>query len=329
MGPLRLHLSIEKWPLKEPFRITGYTMEASEVLVVNLHRDGLVGRGEAAGVFYKNDAPVAMAREVEALRPQIESGIDRLSLQRLMPRGGARNALDCALWDLEAKLTGRPAWQIADMNEPRRLLTTFTCGADDPEKMADVTQGYRGAGAIKVKLTGELIDAERVRAIRAACPDVWLGVDANQGFTRESLSALIPVLLEARVALIEQPFGVGQESLLEGLRSPIPIAADESVQDRADLEHVVGRFDVINIKLDKCGGLTEGLAMAKAVKQLGLNVMVGNMLGTSLAMGPAFLVGQLCDVVDLDGPVFLRTDRQPTVKYSDGYITCPDDMWGG
>lgn len=328
MGPLKLHLSIEKWPLKRPFRITGHTMDSVEVLVVNLYSDGLVGRGEAAGVYYKNDTPVAMAREVEALRPQIEGGIDRLSLQKLMPCGGARNALDCALWDLEARLTGSRAWQIAGMNEPRRLLTTFTCGADDPEKMADVAQGYRGAGAIKVKLTGETIDAERVRAIRAACPDVWLGVDANQGFTRESLDELMPVLVAARVALIEQPFRVGQESLLDGPRSPIPIAADESVQDLADLQHVVGRFDVINIKLDKCGGLTEGLAMARLVKQLGLKVMVGNMMGTSLAMAPAFVVGQLCDVVDLDGPVFLQADRQPTVEYSEGYITCPDGVWG-
>jgi L-Ala-D/L-Glu epimerase len=328
VGPLKLHWAIEKWPLQSPFRITGYTMDSVEVLVVSLEREGRIGRGEAAGVYYRNDRPETMVGQLESVRPQIEGGIERTSLQRLMPRGGARNALDCALWDLEAKLTGRSAWQIAGLDEPKSLLTTFTCGADDPGKIAAVAQSFPSARAIKVKLTGEPIDADRVRAIRAACQDVWLGVDANQGLTRESLNELMPVLLEARVALIEQPFCVGQESLLDGLQSPIPIAADESVQDRADLARVVGRFNVINIKLDKCGGLTEGIAMARAIRHLGLDVMVGNMMGTSLAMAPAYLVGQLCHVVDLDGPALLRTDRQPTVEYSDGHITCPDSMWG-
>jgi L-alanine-DL-glutamate epimerase-like enolase superfamily enzyme len=246
----------------------------------------------------------------------------------MLPHGGARNALDCALWDLEAKLTGCFAWQMAELEKPRPLLTTFTCGADQPEKMAAAARGYADARAIKLKLTGDPIDAERVRAVRETRSDVWLGIDANQGFTRASLERLMPALVDARVALIEQPFRIGQESLLDGFQSPIPIAADESVQGCSDIPGLVDRFNTVNIKLDKCGGLTEGLAMARACQALGLDAMVGNMMGTSLAMAPAFLVGQLCSVVDLDGPVFLRTDRANAVQYIDGFISCPEKLWG-
>jgi L-alanine-DL-glutamate epimerase-like enolase superfamily enzyme len=194
--------------------------------------------------------------------------------------------------------------------------------------MARDASNYTQAKAIKIKLTGEPVDADRVRAVRAARPDVWLGVDANQGFTRASLAILMPLLVEAKVELVEQPFKIGQEALLDGLNSPIPIAADESVQGLADLPDVVGRFNVVNIKLDKCGGLTEGLAMAREAHRLGLDVMIGNMIGTSLAMAPSFLVGQLCQVVDLDGPIFLKNDRTPSVRYENGSVSCPEAVWG-
>jgi L-Ala-D/L-Glu epimerase len=327
-GPLVLRTKVEQWRRATPVRITGYTFDVIDVLVVSLEKDGLVGRGEGDGVYYKRDDAESMLRQVEALRGCIEAGISREVLQEMLPPGGARNALDCALWDLEAKLTGRPAWQIAALVKPRPLLTAFTCHAEEPEKMVARARGYTGARAIKLKLTGEPIDAARVRAVRESLPDVWLGVDANQGFTRALLEQLMPVLVEMRVALIEQPFRIGQESLLDGLNSPIPIAADESVQGLADIPALAGRFDVVNIKLDKCGGLTEALAMAHAARATGLDVMVGNMCGTSLAMAPAFLVGQLCDVVDLDGPVFLQTDRDVTVAYADGYVRCPEALWG-
>jgi L-alanine-DL-glutamate epimerase-like enolase superfamily enzyme len=328
MGRLTLRTEIERWPLIAPFRITGYTWEALDVLVVSLRHDGHVGWGEAHGVYYRNDNPASMTVQIESLRTTIEAGISRESLQSMLPPGGARNALDCALWDLEAKLSGRPAWQVAAVGNPRPLLTTFTCGADEPDKMAAAARAYTHARAIKLKLTGEPIDAERVHAVRAARADVWLGVDANQGFTRAFLERLMPTLTEARVALIEQPFPVGQESLLDGFRSPIPVAADESVQCLADIPGLVGRFNVVNIKLDKCGGLTEGLAMTRAARNLGLETMVGCMTSTSLAMAPAFLVGQLCKVVDLDGPVFLKSDRAISVQYADGFITCPQQLWG-
>jgi len=320
---------IERFPLKEPFHITGYTITDAEVLIVEVEEDGLVGRGEASGVYYRpSDNPQDNAKRIEAVRSRVEAGIDRETLQALLPPGGARNALDCALWDLEAKKTGRAAWQSAGLKEPGPLLTTFTVGANDPDKMAVDACNYSQAKAIKLKLTGQPVDADRVRAVRSARPDVWLGVDANQGFTQASLNALLPVLVETRVQLIEQPFKIGQEDLLDGLQSPIPIAADESAQSLSDMPKLSGRFDVVNIKLDKCGGFTEALAIARAAGQFGLDVMVGNMVGTSLAMAPAFLIGQLCKVVDLDGPVFLRSDRPTPVRYESGMISCPPALWG-
>jgi L-alanine-DL-glutamate epimerase-like enolase superfamily enzyme len=326
--PLKVRAEIERWPLTAPFRITGKTFECADVLLVCLEQDGLMGRGEAYGVFYKNDDAISMVRQVEALRTSLEAGVTRTALQQLLPPGGARNAVDCALWDLESKLAGRSAWQLAGLDTPRPLVTTFGCGADTPENMAAASRAYKQARAIKLKLTGEPIDADRVRAVRETRPDVWLGVDANQGMTLAFLERLMPVLVEARVALIEQPLSVGKEALLDGLQSPIPLAADESVQTLEDIPALVGRFNVVNVKLDKCGGLTEALAMARASRQLGLDVMAGSTCGTSLAMAPAFLLGQLCTVVDLDGPALLKIDRPDTVRYEDGLLTCSNVSWG-
>jgi L-alanine-DL-glutamate epimerase-like enolase superfamily enzyme len=329
MGALRLSTQIEEWPRATPVRITGYTTNVNRVLVASLELDGHVGRAEAAGVYYRSDDVNIMREQIEQLRPTIERGLSRDSLQEMLPPGGARNALDCALWDLEAKISRRPVWQIAGLPTPRRLVTTFTCHADDPPKMADRACSYPNARAVKLKLTGEPIDAERVRAVRAALPDVWLAVDANQGFSRAFIDWLMPVLVRAKVALIEQPFPLAERVPLTDLRSPIPIAADESVRCLADIPGLVGHFTTINIKLDKCGGLTEALSMVQSAKALGLDVMVGNMTGTSLAMAPAFLVGQLCSTVDLDGPMFIQRDRDWPVQYEDGCIQCPAALWGG
>lgn len=326
-APVKLHLALEHLPLAVPFRIAGYTFESIPVLVVGVECEGQLGQGEAAGVYYKSDQPPTMLQQIEQLRPKIEAGISREEVQQLMLAGGARNALDCALWALDAKLCCCPVWQLAGLAPPQPIITTFTCGADEPDKMAAAASAYHEARAIKLKLTGDEIDAQRVQAVRAARPDVWLGVDANQGFTRPGLERLMSVLLEARVALIEQPFRVGEEAHLDGWRSPIPVAADESVQCLQDIAALVGRFDVVNIKLDKCGGLTEALAMARFARQLGLTAMVGNMIGTSLAMAPAYLVGQLCSVVDLDGPIFLANDRAERVRYADGRILCSEAVW--
>lgn len=327
IGPLNLQVAIERWPLAIPFRITGYMWVAADLILVTLEKDGQVGRGEAMGVYYKNETPDSMVKQIELARNEIENGISRESLQRLLPRGGARCAVDCALWDLEAKLTQRPAWQIAELQEPKPLRATFTIAADTPEAMASFARDM-DMQAIKLKLTGEPADADRVRAVRAIRPDVWLNVDANQGFSINSLECLMPVLVESQVELIEQPFPIGQEYLLDDFRSPIPIAADESLQGLSDLPSLVGRFNVANIKLDKCGGLTEALLMARSARALGLDLMVGNMLGTSLSTAPGFLLGQLCKVIDLDGPIALKNDREIAVQYAGGLLTCPKGVWG-
>jgi L-alanine-DL-glutamate epimerase-like enolase superfamily enzyme len=325
---LQLQANIEKWPTKAPFHITGYTFNDFETLVVTLRDGDLIGRGEGLGVYYKHDTPTSMLAQIEGLRSTIEAGVTRQDLQPLLPAGGARNALDCALWDLEAKRSGKSVWELAGQQAPQPLLTTFTVGAEAPEVMAARATGYAGARAIKLKLTDDDLNAKRVLAVRAARPDVWLMVDANQGFTRETFARLLPTLVEARVDVVEQPFPIGSEAWLDGLERPIRIAADESVQDRSDLQKMVGRVDIINIKLDKCGGLTEALALADEARKLGFELMVGNMSGSSLAMAPAFVVGQLCNVVDLDGPVFLTRDRTPAAEYQDGKIWCPETLWG-
>jgi L-alanine-DL-glutamate epimerase-like enolase superfamily enzyme len=330
MPGLSLAVRAEQLRLAAPFRISGYTFEHSDVVVVSIGDGDFVGRGEGGGAYYLGDDLEHMLGDIEAHRRAIEAGIDRAALRQLMPPGGGRNAVDCALWELEAARAGRPAWALAGIDSPRPLLTTFTLGADEPDIMADGARRYIGARAIKVKLTGELeLDIARVRAVRGARPDVWLGVDANQGFRRDQLDRLVSALVDQGVGLLEQPLARGAETDLENYRSPVPIAADESVLTLADLPGLVGRFDVANIKLDKCGGLTEALAMAEMARSLGLGVMVGNMVGTSLAMAPAFIVGQHCDIVDLDGPTFLAEDREPGVIYRDGYVDCPAEVWGG
>jgi L-alanine-DL-glutamate epimerase-like enolase superfamily enzyme len=325
---IRMVVRTEEWPLREPFRITNHTWEHLEVLHVAVSQDGRTGYGEGAGIYYRNESPESMRAQLLAIKSHIDRGISRPTLLRLLPAGGARNALDCALWDLEARLSGQPAWQCAGIAQPRPLVSTYTCSANDPERMAEVARSFGGARAIKIKLTGESVDADRVRAVRQARPDVWLAVDGNQGFTPRTLQELMAVLIECEVQLIEQPFPAGRDKWLDGFDSPIAVAADESVQGLADLANMAGRYDVINIKLDKCGGLTEGLAMARAGREQGFRIMVGNMLGTSLAMAPAYLLGQLCDIVDLDGPVFLEKDREPCASYRDGMISCPEAIWG-
>ncbi len=328
MTRLSLTTAVESWPLKKAFRISGHVFSVSRNLLVTLDDGTHQGRGEAQGVYYHGDTAESLAAEVEGVRAAIEAGIDRAALQTLLPAGGARNAIDCALWELESRRAGKPVWMLAGLDAPRPLRSTWTIGCDTPDVMARDAVGYAVARSLKLKLIGDGEDAARVRAVRAARPDVWIGVDANQGLDRAGLEALIPALVEADVSLIEQPVPVGADAMLDGLNSPIPIAADESALTLDDVAGLKGRYDVINIKLDKCGGLTEGLAIAHAARDLGLQVMVGNMTGTSLAMAPSFVVGQLCDIVDLDGPLLLARDRHDGVVYADGRIDCPPGVWG-
>jgi L-alanine-DL-glutamate epimerase-like enolase superfamily enzyme len=329
MARLSMAVAAEQLHLAQPFRISGYLFERFNTVVVTLHDGALQGRGEGDGVYYlKDDAPHMLA-ELARCRALIEAGPSREELRSLMPPGGARNAVDCALWELEAARAGTPVWRLAGQQAPRPLRTTFTLGANDPELMAAEARRWEQARAIKIKLTGEVdLDLARVAAIRAARPDVWLGVDGNQGFSIDQLDKLIAGLVSHHVSLLEQPLARGHDSGLAGFRSPIPLAADESILTLSELPHAVGRYQVINIKLDKCGGLTEGLLMAAEARKLGLSVMVGNMGGSSLAMAPSFVLGQACDIVDLDGPTFITNDRNPGVKYADGAVWSGPDVWG-
>ena len=326
---MRLDVAIERLRLAVPVRISNRLFEEQDVIVVTLSDGGHIGRGEASGVYYFGDTAQSLRAAIEAVRPVIERGIDRPALQKLLPPGGARNAVDCALWDLEAHRTSTPVWKVAGLGPPRALSTTFTLGADGPAVMAARARRFVQARALKLKLTGDLAqDAARVRAVREARPEVWIGVDANQGYRIEDLVSLVASLLDAGVSLLEQPLQRGREAELDGFDSPIPIAADESVQRLADLSSLVGRFQVANIKLDKCGGLTEALAMVGQARALGLKTMVGCMACSSLAVAPAFVLGQLCDVVDLDAPLFLTNDREGGVSYPDGQVWSDGSIWG-
>ena len=327
---LTLSLTVEDFPYLNPFRISGHVFERTSVLVAELSDGKHNGRGEGAGAYYLGDDIDHMMAQAESARNAIENGATREELQSVLPAGGARNAIDCAYWDLEAKQKATPVWRLAGLDEPQPLLSTLTLGADAPEAMARAACALDPKAPVKIKLTGDLDDdVARLRALRKARPDAWMGVDANQGYGIDKLRDLLPVLLETGIAQLEQPLARGRESDLDGFERPLPFVADESALTLADTQGLIGRFDIVNIKLDKCGGLTEGLAIARFARENGLEVMVGNMMGTSLSMAPSYLVGQLCDIVDLDGPTFLARDRTPGATYKDGKIHCDTNIWGG
>jgi L-alanine-DL-glutamate epimerase-like enolase superfamily enzyme len=324
-------LTVEKAAIRfaEPFRITNYVFEAMPSIVARIAEGEVAGRGEAAGVYYLGDDQQNMIDAVERVRGAIESGITRDNLQSVLRPCGARNALDCAMWELESLAAGQPVWQLAGVARPKPLVTTFTLPADEPAVLADKVKRLAFAQAIKLKLDGDPdVDEERMRVVRAARPDAWLGVDANQGFAPETLDRLAEAARSFAVSLIEQPLPRGQEAELEHWRPGIPVAADESILDLAELREQARYFDVINIKLDKCGGLTEALKMARAARMFGKQVMVGNMGGSTLAMAPGFVLGQLCDIVDLDGPFGLADDPLAEQIYKDGAIFVPNTLWG-
>lgn len=321
-------VAIVRRPLAEPFRIAGHIFEDVETVLLRLETEGHVGHAEAAGVFYRGDMPSNIQTALVDAAPEIEKGVSQASAARLFPPGGARNAFDCALWDLQAKLMGLPVSRLLGMAAPEPLLTTYTVGNGTPVEMAAKAASYSEARAIKIKLGGNADDESRIATVRAARPDVWLAVDANRSLTPTSLLSLLPALEAAAVKLIEQPFAVGDDAALAGLDLPILVAADESIQTADDLERLAHLYQAVNIKLDKCGGLTDGLRLAKQASALGRDVMVGNMLGSSLAMAPAFLLGQYCSIVDLDGPIFLKDDCTPGATYRSGHIDCAPHPWG-
>jgi L-alanine-DL-glutamate epimerase-like enolase superfamily enzyme len=320
---------IERWELNEPFVTARDANTHVPVLVVQLvGAGGHRGWAEAAGVDYDGETPESMAAQVDAVRDALHDRLTGSQLLDLLPAGGARNAIDCALWDLRAKEAGRPVWKLAGLPAPRPVTTAFTIGLGDEQEVRRKAQQALDYPLLKLK-----VDAERhvglVRVVREVYSAARVIVDANQSWTRALLERLLPELLELGVEMVEQPVRRGADATLDGLRSPVPVAADESCTDRHSLVGLAGRYQSINVKLDKCGGLTEALAMCAEARRLGLGLMVGNMCGTSLGMAPAFLVAQACAVTDLDGPLLQRLDRRHPIRFERGVMHAPDPtLWG-
>ncbi len=334
---LNARVTVESWELIEPFEIARGTIAALPVVLLALTDGaGHTGHAEAAGVDYDGETPAIVKAQIEdvmsALREIAVDGVVRAevlaALQAMLPHGGARNALDCALWDLRAKQTGVPAWQTAGLHAMHPLTTVFTLGLGSEADTRRKARDARRYPLLKLKC-----DAERhvdvVRWVREEHPRARIAVDANQAWTRELLEHVLPQLVELGVEMVEQPVRRGEDAELDGLVSPLPIAADESCVDRGSLTQIVGRYQYINIKLDKCGGLTEALALSDDAAARGIGLMVGNMCGTSLGMAPAFLVGQRCGYVDLDGPLLQKLDRAHAMSCADGVMEPPSPaLWG-
>lgn len=325
----RLSVAAEQWPLHEPFVISRMVQEHGEVVVVEIEQDGTKGRGECerADAFFDDMIPIA--DQIETVRPEIERGADRAELQALLPAGPARNALDCALWDLEAKLTGTPIHELIGLELPIQPVTTvFTISLDTPEKMAADASANSEREVLKLKL-GREGDPERVAAVRAAAPHARISVDANTGWSNQQLTDYLPRLAELGVELVEQPFVPGEDDVLKDFTSPIPLAADESCLDGSSLAALEGKYDYVNLKLDKSGGLTEALQMSRDARFMGFGIMVGCNVGTSLAMAPGMVLAQLASFVDLDGPLLLSRDRDPCLTYEGSTIYPPQrELWG-
>jgi L-alanine-DL-glutamate epimerase-like enolase superfamily enzyme len=326
---MKLSAKIERWPVAGAFTISRGAKTHVDVVVAEIADDGLIGHGEGTAIYYHGETAGTVLAQVQSQADAIAAGLTRDELQTRMPRGAARNALDCALWDLEAKRAGQPVWRLAGLPEPTPLVSAFTISLGAPEVMEAAARAAAHLPLLKLKLAGEG-DLERVAAVRRGAPHARVIVDANEAWTGRDVSAEAARLIGYGVELIEQPVRAGEDALLDGVTSPITLCADESCQDRADLDRCAGRYGAINIKLDKCGGLTEALALAFVAPSMGLEVMVGCMLATSLGIAPAFLVvaGQAI-WVDLDGAALLAQDRPGAMRMQDGVLAVPGrELWG-
>ena len=325
---MKLSVHIEDWVLKQPFRISGREWHTSAVLVVQISDGNNVGSGEGQGVYYLNETTDSMFAQVESIADDIRQGVSREALLDLLPAGGARNAIDCALWDLEAKQSGKTIWQLTGIN-PKPVTTVFTIGIEDTaEAMAAKAAAAANYPILKVKLDA-IQPVERLVAIHAARPDAQLVVDANQGWSVDLLKEVLSDSDCPNLRVVEQPLPRGSDEVLENFESAVTLAADESCQHTGELDAAAGRYGMINIKLDKTGGLTGALNLARAAKEKGCQLMVGNMVGTSLAMAPAFVVAQMCDVVDIDGPFLLKHDRPHGLTHELGVVKIfGPKLWG-
>jgi L-alanine-DL-glutamate epimerase-like enolase superfamily enzyme len=324
----RLNVAHETWPIAGRFTISRGSKTSAEVVVVTLSEDGAVGRGECVPYARYGETIAGVLAALEVARDAIEEGLAHDGIASVIAPKAARNALDCALWDLEAKRSGTPVWRLAGLDAPEPLETAYTLSLDTPDAMAASAAKSAGRPLLKLKLGGEG-DRERLMAVRAAAPRSRLIVDANEAWRPDDVEDLLAACAKVGVELVEQPLPAADDEALRHIHRGVPVCADESAHDRAGLASLIGKYDAINIKLDKTGGLTEGLALAKAADALGLRLMAGCMVATSLAMAPAMLVGQRSSFVDLDGPLLLARDREPGIAY-DGSLMhpAPRDLWG-
>ncbi|MEQ9463288.1 MAG: dipeptide epimerase [Haliea sp.] len=325
-----MQISIEKiaFPMAAPFAITGHVFESSETLRVTVSRDGVCGRGEALGAYYLGENADSMAAQLEAVTSSLERSLSTERIQSLLPAGGARNALDCAFWDYRAKAAGKRIWELLSIT-PRQLTTVYTLGVAPAEDMGERAREARQFPNLKIKLDASN-PIERLEAIRAARPDARLIVDVNQGWDFAALQEYLPHAARLGIAMIEQPLPRGEDEALEGFTSPVPLGADESCLHLGEFATAARRYSVLNIKLDKCGGLTEGLALVDAARKSGLDLMVGNMCGSSLSMAPSYVIGQFCQYVDIDGPLLLKSDIKHGLEYGEGGVVgLPGrELWG-
>lgn len=325
---MRLTIAEERWPIAGSFTISRGSKTESHVVTVTLEDRGHTGRGECVPYpRYEESVPQVMAA-LEAARGRIESGITRDAIASILTPYAARNALDCALWDLAAKKAGKPVWQLAGLAEPKPAVTAYTLSLDTPDAMGEAAAKASGRPLLKLKL-GREGDAERLKLIRRNAPRSRLIVDANEGWTADNLAAMLAACADAGVELVEQPLPAGNDEALRAVSRAVTVCADESAHGIDSLDQLVGKYDAINIKLDKTGGLTPAIALARAARARDLRIMVGCMLATSLAMAPAFLLAPFAEVIDLDGPLLLKEDRNPAIRF-DGSLMhpAPVQLWG-
>jgi L-Ala-D/L-Glu epimerase len=323
-----LDAKIEHWPIAGRFTISRGAKTEAVTVVAEVSQGGHTGRGECVPYPRYGETPEATLTAILAMRQAVGKGLDRSALQAAMPPCAARNALDCALFDLEARASGRRVWELLGRASPRACITAYTISLGSPETMAAATAKAAHRKLLKIKLGGDG-DGARIAAVRQAAPQSELIVDANEAWTTANLEQNLAECAKAGVALVEQPLPAGQDQALSRIKRPLPVCADESVHDRASLKGLRERYDAVNIKLDKTGGLTEALAMADAAQAQGFDIMIGCMVATSLAMAPAMLLAQQARFVDLDGPLLLAHDRESGLRYDGSLIYPPDaSLWG-
>ncbi len=325
---LTLALAVERWPIAGAFTISRGAKTEAVVVVVELSDGTHRGRGECAPYARYGESVETVTAAIEAMRRPLASGLTRMTLQAAMPSGAARNALDCAFWDLEAKRSGRPVHELAGLPAPRPLTTAYTISLGSSGEMGAAATKVASRALLKVKL-GADGDSARIAAVRTAAPKAALIVDANEGWNADNVAVNFAACANAGVELIEQPLPEGRDQALANIERPIPVCADESAHGLSSLAALVGRYDAVNVKLDKAGGLTEALAMAAQAERLGFTLMLGSMVATSLSVAPAVLVAQRALYVDLDGPLLLAKDREHGLLYRDSLV-CPSTpaLWG-